>query len=216
MPEASRGVRRVEQIMGMPIIVDLQDTDVDISVIEKVFDWLRFVDTTFSTYRSDSDISRLNRGELTLEAVHPDVREVLARCDQLKDETNGYFDIRAPFKGPDAEHALADSISAPVDPSGLVKGWSVDRAAQILDAAGAHNYYINAGGDVILRGRPSDGPLWRIGIQHPFVRDRVAVVVSANDLAIATSGAYERGEHIVDPHTGFPPTGILSVTIVGP
>jgi thiamine biosynthesis lipoprotein len=216
VPGAARGVQRVEQIMGMPIIVDVQDTNMDPDVIDDVFDWLRIVDATFSTYRSDSEICRLNRGELTLEAAHPDVREVLERCRRLSEETSGYFDIRAPFKGPESQVASAGSGSVAVDPSGLVKGWSVDRAARILDAAGACNYCINAGGDIIVRGRPADGPLWRIGIQHPYVRDRVAVVVSANDLAIATSGAYERGDHIIDPHTGRPPIGILSVTVVGP
>lgn len=82
--------------------------------------------------------------------------------------------------------------------------------------AGARSYCINAGGDVLVRGRPASAPHWRIGIRHPFLLDRVAAVVAATDLAIATSGAYERGEHIVDPHTGCAPIGVLSVTIVGP
>jgi thiamine biosynthesis lipoprotein len=60
------------------------------------------------------------------------------------------------------------------------------------------------------------GSLWRVGIQHPLERDRVAKVVEATELAIATSGEYERGAHVLDPHTGRPPTGVLSVTITGP
>src|SRR5207248_3932894 len=75
---------------------------------------------------------------------------------------------------------------------------------------------INAGGDIRVRGRPTPAPYWRVGIRHPFLRDKAAAVVAATDLAIATSGAYERGAHIVDPHTGRPPGGILSVTVVGP
>jgi thiamine biosynthesis lipoprotein len=59
-------------------------------------------------------------------------------------------------------------------------------------------------------------PLWRVGIQHPLLRDRVTAVVTAGDLAIATSGAYARGDHVLDPHTGRPPRGVLSVTVVGP
>jgi thiamine biosynthesis lipoprotein len=58
--------------------------------------------------------------------------------------------------------------------------------------------------------------VWRVGIQHPLERDRVAAVVQARDLAIATSGAYERGEHVIDPHTRRPPTDVLSVTVTGP
>jgi thiamine biosynthesis lipoprotein len=191
--------------MGMPIGIDVRDPDVDPGALERAFDWLRFVDSTFSTYRPDSDISRLNRGELTLAEAHPEVRAVLERCEQLRFETNGYFDIRA-----------TGGADGGIDPSGLVKGWSVDRAGQILEQAGARNYSVNAGGDIRVRGRPTPAPYWRIGIQHPFVSDRIAAVVAANDLAIATSGAYERGQHIIDPHSGLPPSGVLSVTVVGP
>jgi len=194
---------RVEHVMGMPVLVDVRDPEVDPDAVERVFDWLRSVDAVFSTYLVDSEISRLNRGELALADAHPDVREVLDRCEELRLETGGYFDVHAPSPGE-------------VDPSGLVKGWSVDRAALILDEAGARNYSINAGGDIRVRGRAVPGDAWRVGIQHPLQRDKIATVVQANDLAIATSGAYERGEHIVDPLTGRAPDGVLSVTVTGP
>jgi thiamine biosynthesis lipoprotein len=100
-----------------------------------------------------------------------------------------------------------------LDPSGFVKGWAVAGAAERIDAAG---FSINAGGDVIVRGRPEDGRRWRIGIRHPVELDKIAAVVEVEDLAVATSGEYERGAHIVDPHTGRPPRGLLSVTVVGP
>jgi thiamine biosynthesis lipoprotein len=196
-------VLRVEQIMGMPIVVDVRDPAVGADVLDRVFDWFRAVDAAFSTYRPESEISRLNRGELALEDLSDDVRGVLARCDELRARTGGYFDARAPLPGG-------------VDPSGLVKGWSVDRAAAILDEAGVSDYSVNAGGDIRVRGSATAGHAWRVGIQHPLQRDRIAAVVVADDLAIATSGAYERGDHVVDPHTGEPPRGVLSVTIVGP
>jgi thiamine biosynthesis lipoprotein len=97
-----------------------------------------------------------------------------------------------------------------------VKGWAVDGAAAILEAAGATNYAVNAGGDLRLRGGALPDDRWRVGIQHPLERDRIAAVVETRDLAVATSGAYERGEHVFDPHTQRPPVGVLSVTIVGP
>jgi thiamine biosynthesis lipoprotein len=181
----------------------VRDEQADPAVVHEVFDWLRFVDATFSTYKADSEVSRLNRGELALADAHPDVREVLARCEELRTETGGYFD---------AHHSAPELL----DPSGLVKGWSVDRAAQILDDAGLRNYSVNAGGDLRLRGRAIPDACWRVGIQHPLQRDRIAKVVAASDLAVATSGAYARGDHVVDPHTGSPPTGVLSVTITGP
>jgi FAD:protein FMN transferase len=187
---------RVEQIMGMPIVVDVRDEEVDPAILDEVFDWFRWVDETFSTYKAESEISRLARGELALEDADPAVREVLGRCEELRAETLGYFDARA------AGH---------LDPSGLVKGWSVDRAAAILDEAGLREHAVSAGGDMRLRGGP-----WRVGIQHPRERDRVAAVLEATDLAVATSGAYARGDHVVDPHTGRPPAGVLSVTVVGP
>jgi thiamine biosynthesis lipoprotein len=197
------GVRRVEHIMGMPVVVDVRDDDVDEQVFEQMFDWLRVADAIFSTYKEDSGISRINRGELTLAAAHPDVRDVLDRCEALRIETDGYFDVRA---------AASDAI----DPSGLVKGWAVDRAAAILDGAGVRNYAVNVAGDMRLRGRAVPEPCWSVGIQHPLEPNAIAAVVEANDLAVATSGAYARGDHVLDPHTRRPSVGVWSVTITGP
>jgi len=196
------GVTRVEQIMGMPIVVDVRDAE-NPAALEPLFDWFRFVDRTFSTYRPESEISRLDRGEISSANAHPYVREVLARCDELKVETNGFFDVSARSEGR-------------LDPSGLVKGWSVDRAAAIADGLGWRNYAINAGGDIRLRGGALPARVWRVGIQHPRSRHEIAAVVAGDDLAVATSGAYARGEHVVDPHTHRPPEGVLSVTVVGP
>jgi FAD:protein FMN transferase len=75
---------------------------------------------------------------------------------------------------------------------------------------------VHAGGDVRVVGEAEPGVPWRIGVQHPTRRDRVAMVLAAGDLAVATSGAYERGHHVVDPHTGRAPEGVLSVTVLGP
>ncbi len=203
MAVVAPGTRRIEHVMGMPVIIDIRDEHVGGDTIDDVFDWLRLVDARFSTFKPDSEISRIDRGELPLEDAHQDVRDVLARCELLRAETGGYFDARA-------------SASGQLDPSGLVKGWSVDRAAAILDHAGAANYTVNAGGDIRLRGGALPEGAWRVGIQHPRMRDRIAAVVAGRDLAVATSGAYERGEHVLDPHTHRPPQGVLSVTITGP
>ncbi len=197
------GIRRVEHVMGMPVIADVRDEGVEERVLDHVFEWLRWVDTTFSTYREDSEISRINRGELTVADADPLVSVVLARCEELRGETEGYFDART--ASPDI-----------LDPSGLVKGWSIDRGAAILDRAGVRNYALNAGGDMVLRGRAVPEWTWRVGIQHPRVRDAVARVLETTSLAVATSGDYERGRHVIDPHTRRPPSGLLSVTITGP
>jgi thiamine biosynthesis lipoprotein len=188
--------------MGMPIVLDVRD-EVEDKAIDRVFDWLRWVDATFSTFKADSEISRINRGELAVEAAHADVREVLQRCEELRAATQGYFDVTVPTPGA-------------IDPSGLVKGWAVDRGADLLDDVGARNYGISAGGDIRVRGRALPDTCWRVGIQHPRLRNRVAAIVETTDLAIATSGAYARGDHVVDPHGVAAPAGVLSVTVCGP
>src|SRR4051794_24896039 len=189
----------IRHIMGMPIGIDVRDPGgVD---VEPAFEWLRQVDATFSTYRDGSEICRLDRGELTLAECRPEVDEVLTRCLALERATGGYFSVRPAGR---------------LDPSGLVKGWAVDGAAERLSAAGAANFCINAGGDIVARGRPSPDRCWHVGVRHPEDRERLAAVVAVEDLAVATSGEYERGTHIRDPHTGQRPAGLLSVTVVGP
>jgi FAD:protein FMN transferase len=195
------GKTRVEQIMGMPIVIDGRDCEAD-EDLEPLFEWLRRVDRTFSTYRPDSEISRIARGELRSRDAGELVREVLARCEELRASTGGYFDARVARAGK-------------LDPSGLVKGWAVQRAASLADELGWRNYAINAGGDIRLRGGALPAERWRVGIQHPDHPREIATVVVGDDLAIATSGAYLRGEHIVDPHTERPPRGVLSITLTG-
>ena len=195
---------RVEHIMGTAISLDLRAPAVLPSAVDAAFSHLRDIDGRFSPFRSDSEVSRLARGELELDECSPDVRDVLERCAALRATSRGYFDIRA--HRPDAR----------LDPSGFVKGWAVQAAAAIIDAAGARNYCLNAGGDVIVRGEPEPGRPWRVGIRHPELPDRVATVLEARDLAVATSALYERGPHIVDPHSGRVPDGLLSMTVIGP
>jgi thiamine biosynthesis lipoprotein len=192
--------------MGMPVIVEVCDSGFEETVFDQVFAWLRFVDETFSTYRQDSHISRLNRGELTLAEAHPSVRSVLRRCESLRLSTHGYFDVSAPMAG----------LGGGVDPSGFVKGYAIEGAGRLLSGAGAERWCVNAGGDIRLNGAPDGLDCWRVGIQHPTERLAVAAVLGLRAGAVATSGTYERGQHIVDPRTGLAPQGVLSVTIVGP
>ena len=194
--------------MGMPIVIDARGVAADHPAVEAAFASLSEADRVFSTYRPDSDVCRLNRGEITLSAAHPDVAQVLGLCADSTALTDGYFDVRGLLPRSAAE-------PDPVDPSGLVKGWAVQRAGAILDAAGVRAWCINAGGDVAVRGHPEPDEGWRVGIRHPLEHERVAAVVEVEDAAVATSGAYERGDHVRDPHTGLTPKGVLSVTILG-
>jgi thiamine biosynthesis lipoprotein len=189
--------------MGMPIVVDVRDDVPCDAALDALVAWFHEVDARYSTYKEDSEISRYNRGELTPAELSDEMRWVLDRCEELRAETRGFFDVRA------ASPTL-------VDPSGLVKGWSVARGAEILEAAGLRDFQVNAGGDIVVRGGAMPADHWRVGIQHPLEHDRIAEVVPLTDAAIATSGEYARGQHVLDPHTGRPPHGLLSVTIVGP
>ncbi len=195
---------RVEHVMGTAVSIDTRREAVPPGVLDRVVDHLREVDARFSTYRADSEISRLARGELTEETCSPDVRHVLAACDHLAVTSGGAFDARR-------QPAVGG-----LDPSAYVKGWAVEEAAWILDDAGVDDYLINAGGDILARGLADDGRPWRIGIRHPDRVDRIAAMVSVTDRAVATSGTYERGDHILDPRTGDPATSLRSLTVVGP
>ena len=204
---------RVEHMWGTAIGVDIRDQldrAVLDPVIDAVFTWFHRVDDLFSTWREDSEISRIGSGVLRLDDASPEVHTVLALCDRVSVASGGAFDITF---GADPRVERRDGLG-PLDPSGLVKGWALDQAAVLLGDAGVGNFTINAGGDVITRGRPEPGREWRIGIQHPCMPSAVAATVAGTDLAVATSGRYERGEHIIDPDTGRPPSGLMSVTVI--
>ncbi|MFD1530810.1 FAD:protein FMN transferase [Pseudonocardia aurantiaca] len=196
----------VEQIMGMPISVHLRGPGVSTGpgvarVVAAVFEQLRQVDHLMSTYRADSEVIRHRRGELTLSRCHPWVREVVELCEQARLRTDGYFDARLP---------------GGFDPSGLVKGWAVERAARLLAGIDACDYYLNAGGDIALGVAAPDAPGWRVGIEDPRDPTRILAVREARCGGVATSGSAARGAHIVDPHTGRRPDDLLAVTLIGP
>jgi FAD:protein FMN transferase len=203
MPD-TRIHHRVEQIMGTAISIEVRDRAVPAAALDDAFDYLRGVDLRFSTYKPESEVSRFGRGEIAESDCSPELREVLELCERVRVTSEGYFDIRA--HRPDGG----------LDPSGLVKGWSLENAGRILEAAGALNYCVNGGGDIVVRGEVSPGEPWRIGIRHPIIADKLATVLAVRDMAVATSGAYERGDHVRDPHTGRPASGVLSITVVGP
>jgi FAD:protein FMN transferase len=189
--------------MGTAIGIDVHDA-VPEAAVDEAFERLAAIEARFSTYRPDSEVSRYGRGEIDDDAISAELRRVLQMCEAVREASGGAFDVRR--HRPDGH----------VDPSGLVKGWAVDEAAAILDHGGARNYAINAGGDIRARGEAASGRPWSVGIQHPRLRDAVAAVLHVRDLAVATSGAYERGEHVVDARTGAAPTDVLSVTVAGP
>ncbi len=196
------------QIMGMPISLHVRGAELSIEhQVEQVFASLRDADALFSTYREDSQLSQWERGELALADADPALAEVFELCEEARHRTGGYFDARSlPRVSGEGRH---------YDPSGLVKGWAVERAAGHLAELTAHSWCLNAGGDVLVR--TADGhPAWRVGIEDPFDRARIARVFSVANGAVATSGTARRGSHIVNPHDGQPVMAVCSVTVTGP
>lgn len=195
--------RRTAAVMGTVAVVDIADPLPHARLEElttRVFGWLHEVDRRFSTFRQDSEVNRLDRGELLLAECSRDLRRVLARCGELSRVTAGYFDMYATGR---------------LDPSGYVKGWSVQIASQLLTDAGAPNHCVEAGGDIQSRGRPAPGADWQIGVRHPWEPDKLSWILHGTDLAVATSGTYERGRHVIDARSGAPALGLCSVTVVG-
>lgn len=193
-------------VMGMAVSIDIRDDHVSSAALDDVVRWLHHVDDTFSTYKVDSPISRLGAGDATLDDMSHEVIGVLALCLELHDDTGGAFDA----------FAVPAPNGSRLDPSGVVKGWAVERSAEILERHAVENFCINAGGDIVVRGQAARGEPWRIGIRHPDHTDKSAAVVAGSGrLAIATSATYERGAHIIDPSTGQPTADLASVTIIG-
>jgi thiamine biosynthesis lipoprotein len=197
-------VRRVDEVMGTMIAIDLADPLPEATLAalaDDFFAWMREVDQRFSTYKVDSEVNRLDRGELPLAEASVYLREVLDACAGLWRDTDGYFDVYATGR---------------LDPSGYVKGWAAEVASARLVAAGSTNHLVNAGGDVRVRGGPVPGQPWQVPIRHPWRGDGAYLVVAGTDLGVATSGTYERGFHVIDPRTGRPAEALRSVTVVGP
>jgi FAD:protein FMN transferase len=190
--------------MGTTVSIDVREPLVDRAAVEEVVAWFHDVDMRFSPFRPDSEVSRVGSGDLRLDDASADVRAMFTLADELRERTGGYFDPRG---------HRADRRP---DPTGVVKGWAVDEAGAILRLAGARNFQLVAGGDLIAVGEPEPGRPWRIGVRHPDHEDRLAAVLRVRDLAVATSGLYERGAHIRDPHTGRVPGGLRSATVIGP
>jgi FAD:protein FMN transferase len=192
-------------LMGMPISVEIVDGENLARSIEEVFSYLAGVDARFSTYKPESEISRINKGELPEPQWSEEMKEVFALSEETKRATGGYFDIIA--------------RDGTLDPSGLVKGWAIRNAADILSECGHRNFFIDAGGDIQTAGRNESGEMWSVGIRDPFDPSQQGIVrvVQGDNLAVATSGTYVRGQHIYNPKSRSDTiTDIVSLTVIGP
>jgi thiamine biosynthesis lipoprotein len=191
-------MRRVETVMGMPISIDIPYVD-DVSHFTAAFGCLRMVDEQFSTYKPESELSQYRSGrKLIGERRSPLMEEVMQACAAYELQTDGYFS------------AYYDGT---FDPTGYVKGWAIEKVSQILQARGLKTYLINAAGDVCAASHTDKR--WSIGIQHPILRSEMIGIVTLANGAVATSGTYERGSHIFNPHTKQPTNELVSASVRG-
>jgi thiamine biosynthesis lipoprotein len=203
-------LERFVETWGTVIVVQVASrhlSEVELSVaVDKVEEFFLQVDKDFSTYKKDSEVSRIRRGELEFADASDDVKEVWKLCERARELTLGAFD---PWK-----------VIGGFDPSGLVKGWAADVAAKMLVAAGIESVLINASGDLVLRGGQlsEDGEVkpWNIGISSPDDVNQIVKTFDVVDGSVATSGDYEKGAHIIDPHTELIAIGARSASVVGP
>lgn len=200
--------RYVEYVMGMPVSLALRGRHTADTAAQEawrsVMAELRWADAVFSTYRHDSWVSRLDRGEVTLADCPPEVAEVLALAEQAERDSDGAFSAHLP--GPDGKRRL--------DPSGVVKGWAVERAAAALVDLSETDHCLSAGGDMTCMTRDPGTDPWRIGVEDPRDPTDLVAVVPVFTGAVATSGTAHRGQHLVDARTGLAPRGVASVTVV--
>ena len=200
--------RFVDHVMGMPISLAVRGRhaadEAGRAAWGEAMAVLRAVDRAFSTYRVDSVVSRLDRGEIALADCPPEVHEVLDLAAAAAQQSGGAFSVFLP--GPDGRIAL--------DPSGVVKGWAAERAAAPLRALASTDFCLSAGGDLVCRTLDPDAAPWRIGIEDPRDPTRLVAVVPIGTGAVATSGTARRGAHLIDARTGRPLAGIASVTVV--
>lgn len=187
----------------MPITLEVVDERADADTLEYVFSYFTEIDAQFSPFKPVSELSRINRSEIAERAWSGNMKEVFALAEKTKRETDGYFDMKTP--------------DGTLDPSGVVKGWAIQKAADLLSCMGYEHFYVDAGGDIQTRGKNARGESWSVGIRNPFDRREIVKVIYPHGKGVATSGTYVRGQHIYDPHRpGAPLFDAVSLTVIGP
>ncbi len=186
-------------LMGMPVTVEVVDKNVSEKDIDEVYEYFKYIDEKFSPFKKTSELSKLNMG-ISPKNLSSDMKKVLKLCEQTKKDTLGFFNIYRNGK---------------YNTSGLVKGWAIKNAADILKQKGFKNYFVDAGGDIELHGKNKEGKTWKIGIRNPFNVDEIVKTISVANKGVATSGTYERGEHVYNPK-GKKQDEIVSLTVIAP
>ncbi|MDR3559365.1 MAG: FAD:protein FMN transferase [Candidatus Pacebacteria bacterium] len=184
-------------LMGMPITVEILDPEIPEKIFNRVFDYFAYVDNRYSPFKITSEVSLINQGKIRPNEWSTEMKSLLAMAEETRQLSDGFFDVRTP--------------EGKLNPSGIVKGWAIHNAANILKEAGVQDFYVDAGGDIEVH-----GAVWRIGIRNPWNRNENVKIVSLKNAGIATSGTYIRGDHIYNPKNGENVNEISSLTVIGP
>jgi thiamine biosynthesis lipoprotein len=191
-------MRHVQQIMGMPISIDIPAANNE-KIFNKAFNRFKEIDERFSTYKNDSEVTRYRDGKIKENKLSDELKEIIKQCRKVEKMTDGFFSAWA---------------SGTFDPSGYVKGWAIDEAGKVIEKDAYKTYCIGAGGDILARS--NSDKVWNIGVQDPIDCTKILNMLSISNGAVATSGNYERGAHIINPKTKKPANELLSVTVTGP
>lgn len=195
-------MKETRALMGMPITVEIVDQHATSRDLDSAYEYFDYIDKKFSPYKASSEVSKINSHSLKPAEYSPDLQTVLDLCEKARVETGGYFDIQYQGK---------------IDPSGLVKGWAIYNASKLLKDKGFTNFYIEAGGDIEAIGKNLKEKGWSVGIRNPFNKAEIIKVLLISNCGLATSGTYERGQHIYNPLTGVKEINdIISLTVIGP
>jgi FAD:protein FMN transferase len=196
-------MKQSRDLMGMTITIEIIDSSAGREDIDEVFAYFMDVEERFSYFKNNSEVTLINEGKIVKSGWSKDIRTIVAIAEKTKKETNGFFDITLP--------------DGKFNPSGLVKGWAIYNAAEILLKKGFRNFYVDAGGDIQLYGLNAKGRLWKVGVKNPFEQTQIVKVVNLKDQGIATSGTYIRGQHIYNPFNRSEAlTDIVSLSVIGP
>ncbi len=244
-------------MMGTRVSVDLWADDElhGHDLVAAVMSYYRRIDDTMSTYKPDSEISRVNAHahEAPMQ-ISDELFELVQVSQEMSAASHGAFDItyesvgylydfhahQHPTDAQIKEHLPAVSYRHVVlDPAkhtiyftvpgvrinlgGIAKGYVVQHAADMLRAQGVEHALLNAGGDTRVIGDRRGQP-WLMGIRNPRVKGEIVTRLPLVDEAISTGGDYERFfeengrryHHVINPATGEPTEGILTVTVIGP
>ena len=196
-----------EEVWGTVVSFHIPDQSVSPSItknfLDQAINFVHEIDQEFSTFKENSVVSKIRRGELAVADATERVQLIWGKCEEARDLTDGAFD---PFQ---------ERLGG-FDPSGYVKGWAADQIALMAQSFGINRLHINAGGDLTVRGGMDDERPWMIGIQHPKRAGSIAAVIPMQDGAVASSGTYERGAHIFDASTRAIAIGALATSVYGP